>query len=115
MKQAPKIIDGQMVFFEDPAIDKLLGMVLALAGETYVLRDRVRVLEQLLTDGGNLPAGAVDGYVIPTEAEPDWRTDRDAFFDRLLGPLAADLMGPEATLKADAVVKATAASKAAAS
>ncbi|MER5771850.1 hypothetical protein [Streptomyces sp. NPDC001985] len=106
MKQAPRIVDGQMVFFDDPAIDKLLGMVLALAGETYVLRDRVRVLERLLTDGGTLPENAAESYVIPAGAEAEWRTDRDAFFDRLLGPLASDLMGPEATLKADAALRA---------
>ncbi|MEO3977841.1 hypothetical protein [Streptomyces sp. CAU 1734] len=95
-----RITDGQMVFFEDPAVDKLLGMVLALAGETYVLRDRVRVLEALLTDGGALPAGAAESYVVPAGDEPAWRADRDAFFDRLLGPIAADLMGAEATHRA---------------
>ncbi|MYY09328.1 hypothetical protein GT204_10500 [Streptomyces sp. SID4919] len=96
----PPVTDGQMTFFQDPAIDKLLGLVMALAGETYVLRDRVRVLERLLTDGGTLAEGAAEAYVIPADAEGAWRTDRDAFFERLLGPIAMDHLGPDATRKA---------------
>jgi hypothetical protein len=103
MKNPAHIVDGQMVFFEDPAIDKLLGMVLALAGELYVQRDRVRVLEALLTGNGTLPPGAAEAYDIPAGDAPDWRTDRDAFFDRILSPLAADHMGAEATHRAAAV------------
>ena len=32
----------EQVFFADPAIDRMMGVVMALAGEVYVLRDRVR-------------------------------------------------------------------------
>ncbi|MGV9314032.1 hypothetical protein ACWDR0_17910 [Streptomyces sp. NPDC003691] len=102
MKNPAGITDGQMVFFEDPAVDKLLGMVLALAGEIYVQRDRIRVLEQLLTDHGTLPAGAAEAYVVPDEAAGAWRAERDAYFDRILTPLAADYLGPEATHRAAA-------------
>ncbi|MFE0425111.1 hypothetical protein [Streptomyces sp. NPDC058953] len=102
MKNPARVRDGQMVFFEDPAVDRLLGTILALAGEIYVQRDRIRVLERLLTENGTLPAGAAESYVIPDEAAAEWRTERDAFFDRVLTPLAADWFGPEATLKAAA-------------
>ncbi len=35
------------VYFDDPQLDKLLGIVLALAGEVSVLRERLDTLERL--------------------------------------------------------------------
>jgi hypothetical protein len=36
------------VYFEDPQVDKLLAMVIALTGEVSVLRERLDTLERLL-------------------------------------------------------------------
>jgi|TARA_B110000263_G_C15284504_1_gene500026 hypothetical protein len=36
--------------FEDPASDKLLGMVIALAMEVWVLRDRIELMEPVLEE-----------------------------------------------------------------
>ncbi len=36
------------VYFEDPQVDKLLAMVIALTGEVSVLRERIDNLERLL-------------------------------------------------------------------
>ena len=38
-------------YFEDPAIDKVLSITLALAGEVAVLRDRVDTIERLSEAG----------------------------------------------------------------
>ena len=46
---------GEQVFFEDPAIDRLMGVVLALATEHYVLLDRVHMLERRLGAAGLVP------------------------------------------------------------
>ena len=35
----------EQTFFEDPAIDRLMGVTMALAAEVYVLRERLRALE----------------------------------------------------------------------
>ena len=73
-------------FFPDPAIDRVLGVVMALATEVYVLRDRVRALEVQLVAGGTVDRTALD-------AEPDAaalaavRADRDAFVQHLMQPL----------------------------
>ncbi len=45
-------------FFKDPAIDRLMGMVMALAAEVYILRDRTRALEEILENNGLLAVGA---------------------------------------------------------
>ena len=35
-------------FFDDPNVDKLVSMIMGLAGETSVLMDRVDTIERLL-------------------------------------------------------------------
>ncbi len=73
-------------FFEDEALDRAFGVVMALASEVYVLRDRVHALESLLTEGGVIDDGALDAE--PGAAELAERgADRDAFVAHLMGNL----------------------------
>jgi hypothetical protein len=71
-------------YFADPAIDKVLSITMALAGETAVMRDRLDTIERLLEAGQPVTRAAIDGYV-PDETV---RTDRDAwreiFLDNVL-------------------------------
>jgi hypothetical protein len=55
-------------FFDEPGMDQLLSMVLELAAELWVVRERVFVLETVLTQQGVTAADAVEAYV-PTEDE----------------------------------------------
>ena len=81
--EAPR---SEQTFFPDPAIDRVLGVVMALATEVYVLRDRTRALEAQLAARGHVDRAALD-------AEPDAETlaaaraDRDAFVAHLMQPL----------------------------
>lgn len=67
-------------YFEDPAIDKVLSITLALAGEVAVLRDRIDTIERLGEAGQPISRAAVDGYQ-PDEAV---RTERDAWRETFL-------------------------------
>lgn len=79
----------EQTFFADPAIDRLMGVVMSLAGEVYVLRDRVRCMEALLVKAGSLQEGALDGFKPSAEQAQASVADRDAFvahlMDNLLG------------------------------
>ena len=57
----------EQTFFDDPAIDRVLGVVLALATEVYVQRDRQRALERELERRGLLTPGLLDAE--PTAEE----------------------------------------------
>jgi hypothetical protein len=87
----------EQTFFADPAVDRVLGVVMALAAEVYVLRDRVRVMEAQLTASGTLDGDALD-------REPDGtalaasRADRDAFVQHLMQPLLGQQMSKGALL-----------------
>ncbi len=83
-------------FFEDEALDRAFGVVMALATEVYVLSDRVQALERLLTESGVIGEAALDGEPDPA-ALVEQAADRDAFvahlMDNLLGRQVSK--GPE--------------------
>jgi hypothetical protein len=77
---------AEQVFFKDPAIDRLMGVTMALATELYVLRDRLRALETQLMDKGAVDAQSLNQEVAP-EVLAQHQADRDAFVAHLLSPL----------------------------
>jgi hypothetical protein len=78
----------KLTFFQDPAVDTLMGVVMALAAEVYVLKDRVRVMEQLLAERDVLSGEQIESFAPTPEQEERFRRDRDQFFERLLRPIA---------------------------
>ena len=85
MTQLPRKAAGPRPnYFEDPAIDKVLSMTLALAGEVAVLRDRLDTVERLLARGEKVAPSVVDTYQ-PTLEEKRARDDwRENFLDIVL-------------------------------
>jgi hypothetical protein len=74
----------EQVFFQDPALDRVMGVLFSLMTEHYVLHDRVRVLEELL-----LEKGAITGDELNARAADEAAGQRDAaeFAEALLRPL----------------------------
>jgi hypothetical protein len=65
-------------FFNDPTSDKLLAMVMALAGEVSVMRDRNDTLERLIDAKGLINKSEIESYRPSKEviAERDaWRQE----------------------------------------
>ena len=71
-------------YFGDPKVGKLLDLVLQLSTELHVTRQRVRVVEALLTRSGVLTEGAVDGFVSTEEEQRLLDRERDALLARLM-------------------------------
>jgi hypothetical protein len=71
-------------FDEDETVDRLTSMVLALAAEVSVLRERADTLEHLLVASGGLEADAVDQFVPGLELEAKREAARAALLDRVL-------------------------------
>lgn len=82
-------------FHDQPAIDRLVAMVLALTGEVSVLRDRLDTVEALGQAAGWLGASAVDGYV-PDLAR---RTVREARREAMLARIFAVMQQEIAALE----------------
>jgi len=70
-------------YFEDPAIDKVLSITLALAGEVAVLRDHIDSMERLLETDGTIDREALHAF------SPDRQTreERDAWRDEFLSTI----------------------------
>ena len=83
MSLAPELVDlAEQTFFEDPALDRAFGVVMALATEVYVLRNRQQALERLLEEAGILDRTALDGE--PSDEERRANADDRAEFTRAL-------------------------------
>ena len=73
----------EQTFFADPALDRAFGVVMALATEVYVQRDRVRALERKLEAAGIIDRADMDRE--PSEDERQANAeDREAFVEGLM-------------------------------
>ena len=70
----------EQTFFPDPALDRAFGVVMALATEVWVLKDRVAGLEAQL-----VARGMVDREALSREPADDVaREEREAFVAHLM-------------------------------
>ena len=74
---------GRAFFFSDPAIDKVLNMVVTLGSEVWALRERLAALEAIQVGRGQLGGDEVDGYEFTPEQEARLAADRKEFIDNL--------------------------------
>ncbi|MBT6276563.1 MAG: hypothetical protein HOI95_20810 [Chromatiales bacterium] len=86
----------EQTFFEDPAVDRAIGMIMVLAAELYVARDHNRVLESLLVDKGILDADEVARFVPNASQAAAWETERDAFVAALMANVEGRSVGSHA-------------------
>ena len=74
-------------FFNDPALDRAFGVVMALATQVYVLRDRQRAIENALVSQGVLDLETLNAE--PSDEErAATQLDRDEFVSHLLKSLS---------------------------
>ena len=71
-------------YFADPAVDRVMGVVLAMATELYVTRDRLRELENLLVKSGHLDRAQLDAAPADDAVR---RRDAEDFVRSLLSPI----------------------------
>jgi hypothetical protein len=70
-------------FFDDPALDRAFGVVMALATEVYVLRDRQRAMEKILVSQGVLDLDNLNAE--PSDEERALNdSDRNEFVNHLM-------------------------------
>jgi len=73
-------------FFDDPALDRVFGVVMALATEVYVLRDRQRAIEKMLASQNVLDLDNLNAEPSNEEREMN-HLDRDEFVNHLMESL----------------------------
>ncbi|MGH7907154.1 MAG: hypothetical protein ACREP6_11040 [Candidatus Binataceae bacterium] len=66
------------IYFDNPECDKLLAIIMAIAGELSVVRERQDTLERLLESKGLVSAAEIEGYrpdESVTESRDKWRAE----------------------------------------
>jgi hypothetical protein len=74
----------EQVFFSDPALDRAIAMIMTLAAELYVVKDRLRAMEVLLQQRGLLESGALDHYVPDPAEQSRCEAERTAYVRELM-------------------------------
>lgn len=75
---------------DDPAIDRVMKVVVALARETYVLKDRLGIVERKLDENGVVSRADLDDFKPTPEEEKEILVARDAFVEDVLSPIVTD-------------------------
>ena len=74
-------------YFSDPALDRVVNMVMELSAQVWVYRDRMMAMEDLLAEKGSITAADLDSYA-PSEARrAQVKTERDAFINAVFSAL----------------------------
>ena len=77
-------------FLDDPIVDKVMKVVMALAREAYVTRDRLALIEKTLDEKGVLYSADLDNYNPTEEEQAAINERRDEFVNSILEPLVSD-------------------------
>ena len=74
-------------FLGDPALDKMMKVLVALSRETYVLKDRVKLMESLLDKKGMVTKEEFNSYVLSDEDLRLAKLKCDEFVGSVFAPL----------------------------
>ena len=77
-------------YFDDESVDRVLGVVMSLAGEVAVTAERLDTLERVLADKGLVLADELAGYEPSTDVVSERVKWHQAFVERLLRVLAQE-------------------------
>ena len=89
-------------FFDDPGVDRVLGITMAVAQEVGTVLERLDTLERLLVQSGALQAGAVQAYVPDPAVSRQRLSMQEAFVTRLLRVVEQELVALRAEQAATA-------------
>jgi hypothetical protein len=77
-------------FFEEPGMDQVVSMVLELAAELWVVRERVFVLESVLGQHGIAAREAIEAYVPTADEQQTLAAMRATITAQMFRTLARD-------------------------
>lgn len=82
-------------FFDNPDVDKLLAMLMGLAGEVSVMRDRMDTIEQLASERGLFNSGDIEAYKPTAEVMQQRATRRQDMLGEITRIVYSEIEGLE--------------------
>jgi hypothetical protein len=71
-------------FFEDPAVERVLSITMAVASEVAVLRERMDTIERLMEAGTTVTKAAIDAYRPDDQSARERQEWHAAYIARIL-------------------------------
>ena len=68
----------------DEMLDRMMNVIMGLAEELYVTRDRLQIMERVLEERGALRRADLDGWQPGESQQAEILRDRDAFIQAIL-------------------------------
>lgn len=84
--------EPRVSFFDDPSVDRVLGITMAVAQEVGQVLERLDTMERLLVAGGALQPGAMQAYVATPDVAAQRLSLQEAFVARLLRVVEQELV-----------------------
>jgi hypothetical protein len=88
-------------YFDNPDVDRLLSMVMALAGELAVTRDRLDTLERVAEAKGLLSSNDIEHYPLDEAALASRSERHSRLFSEITRIISAELEGLDDTTDKD--------------
>ncbi|MCH8182480.1 MAG: hypothetical protein IID55_04790 [Proteobacteria bacterium] len=79
-----------MTFFQDPGLDQLYGVVVALTAEVSVLADRLDTMERLLDANGSVSRADIEAYRADETVEGERTERRDGYIGRVFQAISEE-------------------------
>jgi hypothetical protein len=83
-------------YFEDPAIDRTLSIVMALVGEVSVLRERLDTVERLLETKGTISRADIENYAPDRDTGKERGLITKQYIARIMRGVQQDMEAMEA-------------------
>ena len=91
-EERPSVSKGRRpYFFDDPNIDKLMAIIMALTAELSVIRERLDVHERLAAEKTWATAAEIEAFVISDEVRGERSEQRTKLLKRVLRVLSDEL------------------------
>jgi len=77
-------------FLKDSNQDTLMRIILALAKETYVIKDRLSMLEKIIDKKGFVTKSDFSEYILSDSEKDEVKVGSDRFINNILKPIVSD-------------------------
>jgi hypothetical protein len=85
---SPIVWKDRPVYLENPLLDKMMGVILELAAQVYVMKDRQAITELFLEEHNIVSRDQLDKWEPTPEQQIEIRKRRDEFMASVFRPIS---------------------------
>tara|TARA_B100000073_G_scaffold328453_1_gene315017 strand:- start:662 stop:946 length:285 start_codon:yes stop_codon:yes gene_type:complete len=81
---------SQKIFLDNKNLDTVMKVLISLARETYVLKDRLSLIETIMDKKGVVTKGDLSNYVLSMDERKKAKKRSDEFINNIMMPIISD-------------------------